>query len=292
MRMPESKKQFRNNRKDEIRQEVLRAGEKPAGKKPAEDGSRMGDPVLRQTIQAKKRRSRRRLMSSLKIPLTILIITLVFLFSPLFKIRDVRVEGMENAARPTLEEVAGRQKGRHILFYGKNEILAAAKADPFVKAVTVKADFRGRLLVSIEEHTADYARSDGGSAHILSRQGQVLGTRVVIPAGATLIIDDTALLPPGSFMYGEGPKQDFLVAYKELMDQNTSLIDFERIDLTDPRNIILHSGAWQVEIGAGEDLQHKLNQAINILKQMGGQEPGTIDLKYDAPPVIRPKGGA
>lgn len=286
--MQEPKKQFRNNRKEQIRQEVAKTSRADGTGARAKDEN----PVLRQSISLKKRRSRKRLFRKLKILLAAVVLIAIFLFSPLFKIREVKVEGIENAGRQKLETAAGQQSGRHFLFYRKNEILAAVKADPFVKSAEVSADIGGTLLVTIEENTADYALTDGGSAHIVSREGQVLGTRVVIPAGATLLIDDTALLPPGSFMYGEGRKKDFLTAYKDLMAQNTSLIDFDRIDLKDPRNIILESGDWQVEIGEGLDLERKLNQAINILKQVDGQEPGIIDLKYNAPPVIRSKGGA
>lgn len=286
--MGDPKKQFRNNRKDEIRREV-RVHPSFEGKDsitPSEN------PVLDQSIRSKKRRYRKRLVRNIKILAAVLVLGAVFLFSPLFTIQEVKVEGIMNASRASLANVAEQQKGRHILFYGKGDILSAAKADPFVESVEVKADIRGRLLVTIKEHTADYALTDGGPASILSREGQVLGTRVTLPAGVTLLIDDTTVLPAGSFMYGEGRKKDFLIAYKDLMAQNTSLIDFDRVNLKDIENIVLASGDWQVEIGDGLDLERKLNQAINILKQVGQQEPGIIDLKYNASPVIRPKGGA
>ena len=285
--MDNLKNQFRNNRKEEIRKEV----EQSVGVDQRSHEISHDTPVLRQTIKLKKRKQRRKLLRKLKILAVVLVLLAVFLFSPLFRIRAVTVQGIEHAGRQKLETAAMAMKGKHILFYGKKDLQALQKGDPFVKSIDAKADIKGDLLVTIEEHPADYALSDSGSVHILTREGRILGSRVVIPPGATLLLDSATVLAPGNMMYGEGPKKDFLILYKELMAQNTSLIDFDRIDLKDPERIILHSGGWLVEIGEGKDLERKLNQAINILKTVGNQEPGIIDLKFNAPPVIRQRGG-
>ncbi len=251
------------------------------------------EPVLSAQLRQKRRHRKNRMKNRILAGAAVLVLVLLFFFSPLFKVRQITIRGVSNSNLDVMRQTAAKEIGQHILFYGKNELISGLKKDPFVEGADVSAAITGNLEIAIHEYSQDYALLHEGTVYKLNRTGLVLGTGYTIPPGVTELKDDTAVLAPGNTMYGDGAKKTIMTTFSNLMAQNTSLITFQKLDLQDPANITLESSGWIVELGSGDRLQNKLNQAINILKSVDPSEaPGIIDLRFDAPPVIRKKGGA
>ena len=251
------------------------------------------DKGFESKLRQKRRRKKKIRRNQGILILTLLLVIGLFFFSPLFKIKTVTIRGVYNGDLKAVEQKAQEQVGDHYLFYGKNEIMAALVKNPYVESVEVQAHINGEMEIQVHEFTADYTLVHNGVIFTLNRNGKVLGIGQSKLAGTTDLIDDTSVLPPGNTMYGDGPKKTVMATFRKLMDQNTSTIEFEQLNIQDPADITLEYQGWTVEVGSGEDFQRKINQAINILKSVDLQDEGEIiDMKFDAPPVIRPKGGA
>lgn len=280
---------------DPVRNNQFKNNQQIPGRGPAEPPRPAGDPDIAARLRRKRRRLARRFKKQLTAAVVLILILGLFLFSPLFKIRRITIRGVYNSALAAVDQKAREQVGEHILFYGKNRLIAALKEDPFIESAQVQTRFNGELEVQVHEYSADFALLQKGTLYILDRNGRVLGTSFSRPEGVTELLDNTPVLAPGSVMYGDGPKKTVMSQFKKLMDQNTSLIEFEKLDLEDPQDITLDFKGWVVEVGDGKDLAVKLNRAINIIKEMQIQRPleppSYINLKFNAEPVLRPKGG-
>lgn len=249
-------------------------------------------PEFEAKLRKKRQRKKRKLKKQLIIALSVLVIIGLFFFTPLFKIKRVTIRGIYNGNLAAVEEKAREQIGKHFLFYGKNAIITSLKKDPYIESVEIEAGINGDMELQVHEYAADYVLLKNGTVYTLNRDGRVLGTGSTRPAGVTELIDDTTVLAPGNIMYGEGYKKTIMTDFRKLMAENTSLIEFEKLNIQNPSGITLEYKGWMVELGTGEKFQAKVNQAINILKSVDPQAPpGIIDLKFDAPPVIRPRGG-
>ena len=249
-------------------------------------------PEFEAKLWKKRHHKKRKLKKQLIIVVAVLLIFSLFFFTPLFKIKRVTIRGIYNGNLSAVEEKAREQIGKHYLFYGKNAIITSLKQDPYVESVEIDAGANGDMELQVHEYAADYVLLKNGTVYTLNRDGRVLGTSSTTPAGVTELIDDTTVLAPGNIMYAEGIKKTIMIDFRKLMTQNTSLIEFEKLNIQNPADITLEYKGWTVELGNGEKFQAKVNQAINILKSVDPEDgPKIIDLKFDAPPVIRQKGG-
>ncbi|MFB0958867.1 MAG: FtsQ-type POTRA domain-containing protein [Clostridiaceae bacterium] len=254
-----------------------------------ESPERVSELLIRRDQARRQRQSRLfRILTRSGIGLLLIVI---FFFSPLFKIRQVSLKGFAHADQAKITARANAEIGRHALLVGRSALRQDVLADPYLRNVRIKSSLLGTLTIEVEEYPQEYALIQEGQVVVLDRQGRVLSSQIIIPPNIVELVDDTKPLAPGHTMYGEGIKKNVMVEFMALMDQNTSDIRFSRLILTDPADLKLESGGWVVELGDGASLEQKVNRAINILKVVKIQEePAIIDLKFNADPVIRPKG--
>ncbi|PKK38694.1 hypothetical protein ABB02_02000 [Clostridiaceae bacterium JG1575] len=221
-------------------------------------------------------------------------VLLIVLFGPFFRVSRIEVQGALGADAKKLEAAAAQGLGKSRFLLPSTEVKKAAGADPFIETLRQSVSASGVWTLEVQERSRDYLLRQGAEEVLLERTGRVLARGAIAPRlkdGVVTLTDDAKLLNPGYTMYAQGPKKEFLKEFADLMATNQSTIHFEAVDLTHIAAIRLYSKGWEVELGPGKDLKTKLNQAINILKSIGPKEPsGIIDLKYEAPPVIRTKG--
>ena len=261
---------------------------------------RVEELLSRQKSQRRRLIKRRRKM--LVVGLSSLLLLLLFFTLPFFRIQEINLAGFKQADQAAITSAANKEIGRHVLFARKNKLKELLLKDPIVDQVNVSSGLFGKLTITVEEYPLDYYLSDQGSIYLLNRSGRVLRSQNFVPKEVTKLLDDTTPLAPGNTIYGKGVKRDLLLAYAELMDQNSSAIQFQELDVMDLSAVLLQYQGWTVELGEAarliekqEDgtlvLRKKLNAAINTINTMIQEfEPGIIDLRFDVEPAYRPKG--
>lgn len=261
---------------------------------------RVEDLLSRQKSQRHRLVKRRRKM--LGVALVTLLLLILFFTLPTFRIQEVELIGFNNADSGPITMASQQEVGRQVLFARKNKLKEVLLKDPIIEEVTISSGLLGKLTIKVQEYSLDYYLSYQGSVYLLNRSGRILGSQNFVPQEVTKLLDDTAPLSPGNIIYGEGVKRDLLLAYAELMDQNSSSIQFQELDVLDLSSITLEFQGWTVELGdAGKliekqkdgmiTLRKKLNAAINTINTMTPEfDPGTIDLRFDVEPAYRPKG--
>ena len=261
---------------------------------------RVEDLLSRQKSQRRRLVKRRRKM--LGVALVTLMLLILFFTLPTFRIQEVELIGFNNADPGPITTASQQEVGRHFLFARKNKLKEVLLKDPIIEEATISSGLLGKLTIKVQEYSLDYYLSYQGSIYLMNRTGRILGSQNFVPQGVTKLLDDTAPLTPGNIIYGEGVKRDLLLAYAELMDQNSSSIQFQELDVLDLSSITLEFQGWTVELGDAKKLiekqkdgmitlRKKLNAAINTIKTMTPEfDPGTIDLRFDVEPAYRPKG--
>lgn len=221
----------------------------------------------------------------------ILLVSLILFFSlPDLRINSYEIINLKNADRNGVEVRGNILLGSHIYFYDKNAFSELENTDPYIDKITPYAT-AGKLEINVKERKRDYLFLSSGIYYYIDRTGKVLQKTEYPEEKTTLLTDDTPPRNPGSTMYDEGDKKRFLTEYRNLMDSNTSKIEFDEADIRDIRNIKLKMGNWTVLMGNNSDLKKKLNDAVNILKTVDPSEEGQIDVRYRTSPVIRKQKG-
>ena len=261
---------------------------------------RVEELLSRQKSQRRRLIKRRRKI--LAGGLSALLLLVLFFTLPFFRIQEINLVGFKHAEQAAITSATNEEIGRHVLFARKNKLKELLLKDPMIEEVQVSSGLLGKLTITVEEYPLDYYLSDQGSIYLLNRSGRVLRKQNFVPKEVTKLLDDTTPLAPGNTIYGAGVKRDLLLAYAELMDQNSSAIQFQELAVMDLSAVLLEYQGWTVELGEAARLiekqddgtlilRKKLNAAINTINTMIPEfEPGTIDLRFDVEPAYRPKG--
>ncbi len=244
----------------------------------------------RPSVPAKKNRQkqtlRRRLVYS---AVSVILLTGLFFTLPLFKIQSYEIKGTMYSDLGRLSEAATSLKGQNLFFYSAEDLLGEAAQDPYIEKLNISTSITGAAIIQVTEKKREYTLETNDVFLIMDRSGFVLEESLEVPDDVVIVTDTAGRIQPGQKLYKGTAKETLLLEFRRLMDLNLSTIRFDGIDITNLEDIQLKYGGWTVEIGTRDQLQTKMNQAINILKELKADDTGVIDLKFDTAPVIRKK---
>ncbi|GEM_PF-3674109 len=254
--------------------------------------NRGNNKVLSDKERQKQRKNRRKKVIRNRILLgvfSLIVITVLFFTLPFFKIKSYEIKGAAFSDTTILAEAAAGLKGQNILVYSPKNILLSAVQLPYIEKVNISTGINGVATIQITEKKRDYALKVNDRYLLMDRSGFVLEDVSELPADLTELIDIQDMAQPGANIYNNSEKKGIITEFKDLMDLNLSTVHFSTLDVSELKNIKVKYGGWSVELGDKTGFKEKLNQSINILKELKMEDEGVVDLKYQNSPVIKRK---
>ena len=238
-----------------------------------------------------KRKRKKKIKKLIILVVIFLIAFTTFLFkASLFKIKSLNVEGNKIISTNEIVKLSKVSNTDNIFYINIKDVEKNIKRNPYISEVSIKRQLPNKLDIKIKEKPAAFYIVKDNKYCILNDELRILEKTDGLDKTNLLEIKG---LEPKSTNIGDvaskNAKQlDFGKELYNVIRGNKSSIKFNSIDISNPYNIVLYSGDVKINIGSYEDLEKKVNKAINILDNNDIKlTKGYIDLSFKGNPVIK-----
>ena len=100
-------------------------------------------------------------------------------YTPLFRLRDIRVEGTRSLRPGEVITRAGIGPGTNVFHLDAGSIVTALEADPWIRSATVERHLPGSVVITVQERTPIAQAVVGANARAVSGDG------IALPGAAT-----------------------------------------------------------------------------------------------------------
>ncbi|MDS1004803.1 FtsQ-type POTRA domain-containing protein [Clostridium sporogenes] len=241
-------------------------------------------------IKIKKRRKRIKRIAILFIFLISILVTLC-LKIPYFNIESIEVQGNVNIPKEEIKDISTIKIGNNIFYANKKHAIENISLNPYIEEVKIKKKLPNKLQIYIKEREALFYNKVDKDFFIISKNGCLLEKRKDIK--------NMKLINVQGFEFNQSKIGKPLKAKDErtvkilndfgvLLKNNTSDIVFTELDLRNLLDIRIYSKGISVKIGTSDQMEKKLNTAINILKrdELKKAKKGYVDVSYVGNPVF------
>jgi cell division protein FtsQ len=95
-------------------------------------------------------------------------------YTPLFRLRDIRVEGTSSLRPREVIARAGIGSGTNVFHLDAGSIVTALEADPWIRSATVERHLPGSVVITVQERTPIAQALVGTNATVVAGDGIVL----------------------------------------------------------------------------------------------------------------------
>jgi cell division protein FtsQ len=252
---------------------------------PAAPVAKMDPRIRARRIAVRRAVGRRRLRWLLLAGIVVAIgaLVAVVLASPLFSVRQVRVDGAAYTEAELLDEVVASLDGEPIMVVDLAAAEERLETSPWVRDARVTRRFPDTVVIEIAERTPlAFFQGEDQRFRVIDDEGRVLAVLDGQPIDYVPVAGAGPDVEAGASAGGTYRAAAQLVEAlpDELRPQVANLGVTEAGELT----MTLVSGA-EVRLGRPDDLQAKLVALVVVLRRQGAEELTVIDLSSGEPTV-------
>lgn len=239
-------------------------------------------------IAEKKRK--KKIKNIILLLITLVCLTLLFVFkSTFFNIKYVNIEGNTVLKSESLDKEVEYLHGMNILTLNTKTITETLKKNSYIESVSIKKKLPNEIKIKITEREAKFYFIENDKKYIINDEFIILEEKDSIDYMKLVEIKninaDTTNI--GEKAIDDERKSNVLKKIHDCLNRNKSEIEFNAIDINDLTDIRFYSKDVEIKIGNDEDIEGKLNKAINILKsEEVDMNKGIIDVRYKSSPTI------
>lgn len=211
---------------------------------------------------------------------------------PYFNIKNVEVQGNKAVSSKMITDISGIFKGNNIFYLNIQKARENILKISYVSNVSIDRKLPDKIIINITERNAHYFVKLDKSYLIIDNDGIILEKRNDLKG---LKLTEIIGIKPDNRKIGESiltnssrsSQIEILNTFSDLIERNKSDFTISSIDLSDILDLKVYYGGMCVKLGTKENLESKLNKALNILSlnQLKNAK-GYIDVSYDGNPVF------
>ncbi|EJO5346601.1 FtsQ-type POTRA domain-containing protein [Clostridium botulinum] len=241
-------------------------------------------------IKIKKKRKKIKKIVVLFIFLISILVTLC-LKIPYFNIKSIEVKGNINISKEAIKHSSTVKIGNNIFYANKKEAIESIALNPYIDKVKITKKLPNKVEIDIKEREALFYNKVNKEFLVISKNGCLLEKRKDIKNMKLINIQgfDFNQSKIGSPLKSKDERAvKVLNDFGVLLKDNRSDVVFTQIDLTNLLDIKIYSKGICVKIGTSDEIEKKLNTAINMLKrdELKKAKKGYIDVSYKGNPVF------
>ncbi|MGD9702067.1 MAG: cell division protein FtsQ/DivIB [Acidimicrobiia bacterium] len=260
------------------------------------------DPRLRSRRIGVRRAEGRKRLTLVLIVLGIVVIVigvLAFLASPLFSVKQVRVNGALYTTDEVLAPILATVDGEPILTVDTDVVRARIEALPWVRRAEVHTDFPHTLVIDVDERkpAAVYLGGDG-RWRVIDRDGRIIAVELGQPIDYMAVEGTGPDLEPGS---DAGPTFRALAELAETirdLPDLAAVTDRLTLSTADEFGIVLRRGDGSdsgsgdepetvVNLGPATNLRSKLAVLITLQREGTLVDAVSVDISDPAKPAVK-----
>lgn len=165
---------------------------------------------------------------------------------------------------------------------------------PYINEIQIKKKLPNTVIITVTEFTVTYGIQDEeGGWWLISREGRVLEPADENRINGHLIVAGMPIQVPeigdtvkpaaadGADLSEIAAKRTATLAVLPLLEQSPFAEQIVGLDVSTSYDIIIWYGTqYQIRLGNTENLAYKLNYLDSVLKELGKDKSGTIDLTF------------
>jgi len=238
-----------------------------------------------QAANSRRRRKRRTGKKTIHYTLLILFVLAagaILSLTTFFKIEAVSVAGTDHYSEEEMIAASGIQSGENLFRVSGAKVEETLKEQyPYIESVKISRKLPPTVEIKITQAIPSAAVFEGDKIVLITREGKVLerGKIFIPPAVPAVQGIPTTGVPEGQLL-GEEAKEP-LVMVNYLLDamEGVGFQGITNVDVRDPLNmLIIYENRLLFKMGTEADLEHKLFFIQNVLKDLGPEEQGRIDV--------------
>lgn len=287
--------------KNTTRSSKADARRRAARRRPDNGMTRQREPLPEVVYMPPKQFNRNRFALQL-VTLVAVVLSITFVFSIFFKVKNVTVSGMVKYDAWTVREASGIKDGEGLLGIGTAK--AAGKIRtllPYVKEVQIGIKLPDTVKIEIVESNVAYSISaSDGTWWLISAEGKVLEQTTENDAGKVTKIEGLQLAAPvgekaqaydqvGQNAFGDTipasvSGRERLETLKQILQEletNGVMGTVTTVDVTQPTDLRLWFGEkYRVDLGDGSRIPYKIECMQAVFEQEEFLEAGIIDVSF------------
>lgn len=252
----------------------------------------MGNALVKtenELILNRRRRKRIRKIFLLFIFLiSVLFILLIKL--PYFNIKNIKVYGSKNIQDNKIIELSNIYKGNNIFYINLNSSKKNILSDPYIDKVTITRKLPSQININVVERDAVFYININKDFYVINEDGIVLQKRDSVDNMKLVELDG---INPSSTKVGnviktnDNRKIDAIHNIGDLIKDSKTSFDIKSIDVSNSLDIKAFRSNMCIKLGSADDMQEKLNKALNIIQQEKlNDSRGYIDVRFDGNPAF------
>ncbi|MBU3195500.1 FtsQ-type POTRA domain-containing protein [Clostridium algidicarnis] len=239
-----------------------------------------------------KRRKRKALKRNIIIFMFLIVILITLsLKLKVFDIETIIVEGNNIISSEEIISTSTLEKGNNIFYINTKKIIKKIHDNPYIKNVKISRRLPNTIILNVEERSAFFYGESNNKYFIIDRDSKLLQIKDEITNMNLIYIDglDYTNAKVGEKMLPKEDRKNKVISdFSFLIENNTSGIDITSLDMKDILSIKAYHNNMCIIIGTSDDIEGKLNKAINIIssKPQLSQSKGYINVSFKGNPVI------
>lgn len=202
------------------------------------------------------------------------------LFSPLFAVKKIKVQGANHFTTSALCEMIGLSKGDHLLLFGKSKAEKTLMKSPYIAQAKLSARLPHTMKIKITERKVRGYVPYMGAYLYIDERGRVLevadSCKDALPLVRGLQFDS---FTEGEILPVKNTKAlDVVLTISQLMEKYELLDLVVEIDVSKPKDVYAYVNQVQIHLGDMTNCDMKIQYMEQIIKKIPEEDRGVLDL--------------
>ena len=252
----------------------------------------MAEQYIKMKTEANKKRRKKRTFIQILTLFIVLISVLTTLCLKLtyFNIRTIEVVGNKNVSAEDIIKNSKIEQGNNIFYIDLRESRTNLLKNNNIMDINIKRVFPSKIVIAVKEREAVFYTQRDNKYLIIDKEGIVIEEKDKIDNLKLVRLDgiDLKNVSIGKTIPVADNRALVLIGkITELCSNNISKYSFTSVNLSSLLNVNMYCGNICIKIGTADDIENKLNKALNIIDSQGlGDKKGYVDVSYDGNPVF------
>lgn len=237
-----------------------------------------------------RRKKKKRIIRRLTLGIFIIIIgIIIFIYkAPIFNLKKINISGLLTITNESLQEKLKYNIGQNIFTIDYNEIEKELKENPYIDEIEISKKGVNTLNINIKENKVIYYFESDNKISVINNEGVIIEELTIIDDRKLikLVGLDLTNKTIGDKVSDELELKNILESFYNIIEVMPEQYVFSKINIEDLNNIVCYIGNVEIIIGDINNLENKMNLALNSIEQ-GIISNGYIDMSFNGPPVIK-----
>lgn len=219
--------------------------------------------------------------------IAIVIIGIIFAFvSPLFNIKEIKVENNNILTPEKIISLSGLKKGQNIFRFLKSDIEKRFKEEPYIEKVSISRELPDTIKLKVTERNRDFCIKFLNSYAFINNQGYILEI-TEDTAGVTILegieTPEENIQPGNRLDRKDLKKLESIIQLIKVAKENEIADKITGIDISNKNELIIHFAGEGKDayIGDGSNINTKILYIKEILEKYEAGKAGNIYVNGD-----------